>query len=105
MKSSVLLLIGLCGGIAGTVLYFNQQKTPPAPLVETATAPTPTQPEIAGAPKPVPPVAAIVPEPTPAPATNPVPNNSETEAAAVFRKTIDALLSPQLTPPAEARDV
>ena len=43
-------------------------------------------------------MAEIVPESKPIPAANPVPDNSESEAAAAFRKTIDALLSPQLTP-------
>jgi tetratricopeptide (TPR) repeat protein len=98
MKSVVILLAGLCVGIAAGVIYFKMQKPAPAPMpvVESAPAPAVSAPEPAVAiNKPV-----VAPEPAsaPSPATNAVASNPETEAAAALRKTIDALLSPQITP-------
>jgi hypothetical protein len=96
MKSVVILLAGLCVGIAAGALYFKSQKPSlgPAPVVESPPAPIVSAPEPAVAiSKPAPPLVAPEAAPAPAPATNAV--ASETEAEAAFRKTIDALLAPQ----------
>jgi tetratricopeptide (TPR) repeat protein len=97
MKSSLFILIGLCGGIAGAVIYFNHQKTPPAPapVVETTIVAAPAEPEMAVTAKPAPTSPANISEPTPAPATNALASDPAAEATAAFRKTIDALLAPQ----------
>lgn len=98
MKSSLILLVGLAIGITGTIIFFGRQKAlpAPAPIVEAAPAPTTSpQPEVVVVPKPAPPVTTSIPEPTPVPVTNAVPDNSESEAAAAFRKTIDRLLAPE----------
>jgi len=98
MKSLVLLLVGLGACIAGVVIYFkSQQVSTQVPVVESTPAPTVVTPEQPGAtPKPAPLVVAT--EPAPSPVTNAIASNPEAEAAAAFRKTIDALLSPQITP-------
>jgi len=98
MKASVILVIGLCGGIACAIVYFNRQKALPAPaaVVESVPAVTLPEPEIVVAQKPVVAVTTIAPEPAPMPVTNAVPDNLDSEAAAALRKTVDALLSPQL---------
>jgi tetratricopeptide (TPR) repeat protein len=98
MKSVVILLAGLCVGIAAGVLYFKSQKASPAPapVVESAPAPAVSAPEPAVAinkPTVAPELAS-----TPSPVTTAVASNPEAEPAAAFRKTIDALLSPQITP-------
>lgn len=101
MKSIALLLLGLCCGIAGTVIYFKQQKPAAvaAPTVEARPTPAPAMPEtIKVAPTSVPLVAESKPEPPPGLETNAVVSSAESEAAAKFRKTIDTLLSPQLGP-------
>ena len=102
MKSLVILLVGLCAGIVCGVLYFKAQKTPsappPPPVVESTAAPAAAVPEqVVAISKPVLPVAAPEPMPAPGPATNSVASNPESEAAAAFRKMIDALLTPQFS--------
>ena len=101
MKTTVILFAGLGVVLAGGVVYFKLQKAPSAPptIVEPASAPVSAVPEnVAAAAKPAPPVAEPVPVPAPNPVTNPVGSDPETEVGAAFRKKMDALLSPQLTP-------
>ena len=101
MKKILIPVLCLCVGIAGTIVYFNQQKTPPAPIttappIEAAPAADPEPPEpVQVATKPAPPAAEPASVPTPAPTTNPTPSNPESEATVAFRKTIDTLLAPQ----------
>lgn len=98
MKSFLLLLVGLGVGLACGVLFFKLQKTPPAAVVESPPAPAVAPEVVAIAPKPVPIVAEIKPEPKPVLSTNVSVGAPESETVVAFRKTIDALLSPQLTP-------
>ena len=101
MKSLVILLAGLCVGIACSVVYFKSQKAPsaPPPIVESTPEAVPVSREnVVVATKPAPPVTEPVPAPAISPVTNSVVSDPEAEAVAAFRKTIDALLSPQLSP-------
>ena len=98
MKSLVLLLVGLGIGLAGGVIYFCSQQTPPAltPVVEAAPAPVAApEPPAPIVTKPAAVVAETRPEPVPAPTIKAV--ASETETEATFRKTIDLLLAPQFS--------
>ena len=99
MKSLLLLFVGLAVGLAGGVIYFKSQRTPtaPIPVVESTPASVATVPE---QPDPTVIKSAIKPVETrseTSPVTNFVVDKVEIEAAAAFRKGIDALLSPQLT--------
>ena len=101
MKSTIILITGLCAGIACGVLYFKLQKTPsaPPPVVESTPDSVSVSPEnIVATAKPVPPVTEPVPVAAPSPIINSVVSDPEAEAVAAFRKTIEALLSPQLPP-------
>lgn len=99
MKSLVLLLVGLGVGLACGVLVFKarQMPTAPATVVESTPAPAVAPEPIPVSPQPAPVVAETRLEPAPVAATNSVVSEAES-AAAAFRKTIDALLAPQLTP-------
>ncbi len=100
MKSFFLLLIGLGAGIAGTVVFIHMQKASPSPtpIVESTPAKAPEQPQLVKVVVQPAPAAVQVVEATPAPvATNSAANSADSEAAAAFRKTIDKLLSPQIT--------
>jgi tetratricopeptide (TPR) repeat protein len=101
MKSLIILLVGLCVGLACGVLYFKSQKAPsaPPPVVESMPETVSAFPEsVVTTIKPAPPVTEPVPVPAPSPVTNSVASDPEAEAVAAFRKTIDTLLSPQLPP-------
>ena len=107
MKSVVILLAGLCVGIACGVLYFKSQKAPSAlpPVVESTPETVSASPEnMVATTKPAPPVTAPVPAPSPSLVTNSVVSDPEAEAVAAFRETIDNLLSPQL-PPRQKREM
>lgn len=99
MKSLVLLLTGLCVGLACGFFFFKSQTTPstPPPVVEAAAAPAVpvAEPVIATSKPASPALPAAAPAPPPSPVTNAIATNPESEAAAAFRKTIDALLAPQ----------
>lgn len=102
MKSTVLLVFGICLGIASTIVYFKQQPAPPppapviVPVAETEPAALPETITVASKATPV--VTETKPEPAPAPAAQSVASEVESETAAAFRKTIDTLLSPTLSP-------
>ena len=102
MKSAVILLVGFCVGIACGVLYFKSQKAPsaPPPIVESTPETVSASPEnVVAITKRAPsPVTEPVPVPAPSPVTNSVLSDPEAEAVAAFRKTIDTLLSSQITP-------
>lgn len=97
MRSTVLLLLGLCVGVAGTTIFRRHQTIlTPSPAVETVSTPAPARPErITVAPRPAPPVTEARTEPVSVsdPVTNTVANAPEYDADAAFRKTIDTLLS------------
>jgi len=98
MKKIMIPLLCLCVGVVGTIVYFKSQKSP-LPLA----TPTSTEPAVVATPAPTEPapvvatpVPAAVGEPaSPPPVASATPSNSESEAVAAFRKTIDALLAPQ----------
>jgi len=103
MKSFVAALVVLAVAvIGGTIVYLNRQKAPPAPAPVVESSPQPTEqtpPEKIAVPKPDQQQTVSVNANPPAqiPVTNSVPENLPAGATA-FSKTIDALLSPQITP-------
>jgi tetratricopeptide (TPR) repeat protein len=100
MKKSVIILVLLCGGIAGAIVYLNKQKTvtAPVPAVETpASQPVATAPDKpVAAPKPtvLADDAPHVPEAVPAQAVVSAALEAKTaDAPNPIHKTVDALLS------------
>ncbi|MGC3957263.1 MAG: hypothetical protein QM813_04630 [Verrucomicrobiota bacterium] len=96
MKTTILLVLGLGLGIAGTIVYFKQRPaSPPTPAVAPTAEVAPVTPAeiVSVASKSVPVVVET--KPASAPPTNAVVPEVESEAAAALRKTVDALLAPQ----------
>jgi tetratricopeptide (TPR) repeat protein len=79
MKKSLILFIGLCGGIACGIVYLNKQKTAPipAPVAESSTA----QPAVSAP-------AEITPAPKPSTAAVTAPAVTETAQATATASTV-----------------
>jgi len=98
MKTSVILLIVAGGVIAGTLIFLNRPKTPPAPapIAESAPKPTEPPPEKASILKPEAPAVSPANASEPAPVTIAAPAVTETNSTAstnAISKAVDALLS------------
>ena len=99
MKTSVLLLIVAGAVVAGTILFLNRPKTPPAPAPIAESAPKPSEPppaEKVSLPKPEAPAVAPASASEPAPVAIAAPAGTETNSTAstnAISKAVDALLA------------
>jgi tetratricopeptide (TPR) repeat protein len=94
MKTSVILFVVLCGGIACAIIYFQKEKTAPVstPVVESSSQQT--SPEKMAAPKQESQPAISQSAVNPAPVATPAVNETKTDDSAnPIRKAVDALLS------------